>query len=189
MKNNETKDFETNNREKKAVKRFIAFFLCSLSFATVYTQLFFNIVPTPSMRPTVVPGTVTLGKRYRQGTIQRFDIVNIETNSSQALQTKVKPFITLCKRVIGLGGEKVEIIDGKLYINDEYVEESFLPEESKVGNFGPYYVPEGCVLIMGDNRKNSLDSRLLDEPFFDEDAIVSVVYYTVNKQGITYVKA
>ena len=64
------------------------------------------------------------------------------------------------KRIIGLPGEKVQIINGKVYINDSEtpLDDSFVAEVPR-GNFGPYEVPEDSYFVMGDNRNHSRDSR------------------------------
>lgn len=64
----------------------------------------------------------------------------------------------LVKRIIATGGEKVELKDGKLFINDKLVNETFdtMPTYE---NFGPIVVPENNYFVMGDNRANSADSR------------------------------
>lgn len=71
--------------------------------------------------------------------------------------------ISFIKRVIGLPGEHVQIKDGKVYINDVELEESYLNEnvytDSKDGAFTDFVVPEGCVFAMGDNRSQSTDCR------------------------------
>lgn len=91
------------------------------------------------------------------------------------------------KRVIGLPGETVNIVDGKVYINDseEPLDDSFCPETPE-GSFGPYTVPEGCYFMLGDNRNHSMDSRYWQNPFVEEDAIeaeVAVRYWPLNKIG------
>ncbi len=67
------------------------------------------------------------------------------------------------KRVIALPGEHVEIKDGKVYINEEELEENYLQSgvvTDVVGvGFEDFIVPENCVFAMGDNRGHSTDCR------------------------------
>ena len=67
------------------------------------------------------------------------------------------------KRVIGLPGEHIKIEDGKVYINDEVLDEPYLQEGLKTtsldGVFTDIVVPENCVFAMGDNRSKSTDCR------------------------------
>ena len=71
------------------------------------------------------------------------------------------------KRVIALPGEHVQIKDGKVYINDEELQEDYLQEGvvTDVSNtelytgFDDFIVPENCVFAMGDNRTHSTDCR------------------------------
>ncbi|MFN0095207.1 MAG: signal peptidase I [Dehalococcoidia bacterium] len=74
------------------------------------------------------------------------------------LQDPRKPDTDLIKRVIGLPGDTIEIIDGKVYINDYYLEEPYIKRTWHYT--GPRTViPPGHFFVMGDNRDNSLDSR------------------------------
>lgn len=62
------------------------------------------------------------------------------------------------KRVIGLPGDQLEIVDGVLYINGEPVEEPYL-NGMVTEDFDLVQVPENMLFVMGDNRYNSKDSR------------------------------
>ncbi len=67
------------------------------------------------------------------------------------------------KRVIALPGEHVEIKEGKVYINDEvlqedYIQDGIVTDVTGVG-FEDFVVPENCVFAMGDNRNHSQDCR------------------------------
>lgn len=66
------------------------------------------------------------------------------------------------KRVIGLPGEHVKIENGKVYINEKELEETYLQDTvttESTGVFSDLIVPEGCLFVMGDNRSGSDDSR------------------------------
>lgn len=68
------------------------------------------------------------------------------------------------KRVIAQAGDSVDIRNGKLYVNDECLEEAYLDDgmitTKKIGGISyPYTVEEGKVFVVGDNRPVSEDSR------------------------------
>jgi signal peptidase I len=69
------------------------------------------------------------------------------------------------KRIIGLPGETIMVKDGKVYINGEKLEESYIPpefvttEKAFLREDVPYAIPEGYYMVMGDNRGFSSDSR------------------------------
>lgn len=71
------------------------------------------------------------------------------------------PSQSYIKRVVGLPGERVEIIDGKLYINGEQVEEPYLDKDYVSHDSTPTSVEVTAhhYFVMGDNRNNSSDSR------------------------------
>ena len=70
------------------------------------------------------------------------------------------PSKSYIKRVVGLPGEEVNVENGKLYINGTQVDEPYLdPEYLSQDTTGPTRVREHFYYVMGDNRRNSSDSR------------------------------
>jgi signal peptidase I len=138
-------------------------------------------VPTGSMENTIMPGDDLLGLRiaYLFSEPERGDIVIFKYPDDES-----QKFI---KRIIGLPGDEVVIEDGKIYINgsEEPLEEPYLKEEW-VRNTGPYdfVVPDGCYLVMGDNRNDSWDSRYWDNTYVTEDELIGkaeFIYYPFNR--------
>lgn len=125
------------------------------------------VISSESMENTIMTGDRIFGNRlaYLFDDPERFDIVIFKYPDDESQR-----FI---KRVIGLPGETVEIREGKVYINgsDTPLDDSFTPE-TPVGNFGPYTVPEGCYFMLGDNRNNSRDSRMWDNPYVKKEKIL-----------------
>lgn len=140
------------------------------------------VIPSSSMENTIQVGDQIFGNRlaYLLGDPQRGDIVIFRYPDNEE-----ELFI---KRVIGLPGEKVQIVDGKVYINDsaEPLEEDYL-KEVPVGDFGPYDVPEDCYFMMGDNRNWSKDSRYWENTYVERDEILAEAilrYWPLNKFGV-----
>ena len=99
-----------------------------------------------SMYPTVDNGEVLIINRFIEP--KHGDIVNIWSDILEK---------DLCKRVIGLEGDTIEIVDGVVYRNGEELDEPFNEDTST--NMEEFTVGKDEVFVMGDNRNNSTDSR------------------------------
>ncbi len=90
---------------------------------------------------------------YRFEPIQRGDVVVFWYPLD-----RTKSFI---KRVVGLGGETVEIRQGAVYVNGIVVPEPYVPRQYEdLSDFGPVRVPKDSYFVMGDHRISSNDSRV-----------------------------
>ncbi len=66
---------------------------------------------------------------------------------------------TLVKRVVGVPGDRVEVRDGRVFVDGRFLEESHDVVYGPGRDLGPTIIPEGKLLVLGDNRPNSLDGR------------------------------
>jgi len=65
----------------------------------------------------------------------------------------------LIKRIVAVAGDEVRVNNGKLFINGLEQDEPFTAEDAAY-EFGPVRVPEGSLLVLGDNRNHSLDGHI-----------------------------
>ena len=169
---NEFEERQKNPPKKSALREILDYvIMIVVVVAGVYLLTEFIIInariPTSSMEETIGVGDRIFGSRlaYKKSDPERFDIVIFKFPDDES-----KLYI---KRVIGLPGDTVVILDGKVYINgsSEPLDDSFCPE-TPLGNFGPYSVPEDSYFMLGDNRNYSADSRFWENTFVRRDKIL-----------------
>lgn len=140
-------------------------------------------VPTGSMENTIMPGDNIFGFRlaYLNEGPERGDVIFFPFPDDETQK--------YVKRVIGLPGETVTILDGKIYIDDatEPLEEPYLKEEWVLGT-GPYVfeIPEDGYLCLGDNRNRSADAREWHNPYVTRDKIIGkaiFIYFPFDHWG------
>jgi len=154
-------------------------------------------VPSPSMVPTLLVGDELIGAKFAYGWGKYSSPIGLVPDFSGRLfglapergdvvvfRLPRDPGVTYVKRVVGLPGERVQLRQGRLYINDElvprralgrwggdtlYVETLPGGREHKILEISDaqpdddtpvFVVPAGHFFMMGDNRDNSVDSRI-----------------------------
>ncbi len=137
-------------------------------------------IPSESMVPTLEVGDRVLANKfiYRFTEPERGDIVVFESVDENDDQT-------LIKRVVGVAGDKIRMRKGTLYVNNDPVNEPYL-NQSRLSEqtFGPVWVPEGNIFVMGDNRGNSADSRVFGPlPLENLEGEAFVRFWPVTKIG------
>jgi len=140
-------------------------------------------IPTGSMMLTINPGDHLIVNRlpyyYRDPVRGEIAVFKFQGEN-------------LIKRIIGTPGDSIDILNNSIYVNDKQLEEfSYLKDLDSTYKFSdsnitfPYKVPEGYYFVMGDNRKNSKDSRYFGpiprESIFAKGGLR---IYPLNKIGI-----
>ncbi len=172
---------ENTNKVKKEAIEWIKSILLAIAIAMFIKTFIFNttyvlgnsMYPTLHERDRLFANKIPL---YFSGP-DRGDIVVLE-----APDHPNKDYI---KRVIGIGGDTVAIIDGKVYLNGELLEEDYIEKGAYTHVYSENYweVPEGYVFVLGDNREEgaSKDSRYFGcVPLESIKGIANFRYYPFN---------
>lgn len=155
--------------KKREITEYVIVLLAGISLALFVR---FNVgqlimVNGPSMLPTFQHGdfAVTSKHAYKNEKPKVGDVVVVKAD---ALDGK-----KIIKRVVGVEGDTIEVTDGYLYRNGEKIEEDYIKEKI-LGDAEKITVPKNHVFIMGDNRNNSADSRVIG-PVPEEKILGKVV--------------
>lgn len=158
---------------KKPLKDEVISWIKTIAFCVI-VALFINSfiivnadIPTSSMENTIMTGDRIIANRlaYTFSEPERFDIIVFKFPDN--------PSKLYVKRVIGMPGETVELIDGEVYINDKCLAKEGYVKGNDTRDFGPYNVPEDHYFVLGDNREYSIDSRFWDNTYVPEDYVVA----------------
>jgi len=104
-----------------------------------------------SMDPTLQNGELVLVNKlaYKLGKPQQGDVI--------VFHPPIKPTEDYIKRIIGLPGDQVQVISGKVYINGKEIQEDYIAAAPIYS--GSWHVPTDSFFVLGDNRNNSSDSH------------------------------
>lgn len=154
-------DKDKKAMKKKSVGRELLSLLGYLAVVLVITYVIVNFVGVrtevigTSMTPTLADGDQLIVEKvsYYFSEPKRYDIIVFPY-----LEEPDKHYI---KRIIGLPGETVQIIDGYVYINGELLDEHYGNEVMNNAGIAsdPIVLGEDEYFVLGDNRNNSEDSR------------------------------
>ncbi len=153
--------------------------LIAVAIAAVILAFFKPIIiQQQSMEPNFYSGDYIITSRQAYnlfGDPQRGDIIVFDSGTyTEDGQAK-----NLIKRIIGLPGDTVEIMDGEVYLNGEMLTEDYIKEPGLSGEMEAVTVPEGQLFVMGDNRRVSLDSRSGSVGTISQDSIIGKVVVRV----------
>ncbi|WP_093212404.1 signal peptidase I [Sediminibacillus albus] len=167
-----------------AIAGILAFLFRSYLFASY-------VVDGKSMEPTLHDENLIMVNKmvYDLRDIDRFDVIVFHANKKE----------DYVKRVIGTPGDTIEYKDDKLYLNGEKVDEKYLEpfreddgqpltEDFTLNDVtGSRVVPEGQLFVMGDNRRESLDSRYFGFVSIEEVVgKVDVRYWPLSQVGLSF---
>lgn len=144
----------------------IAFWLLLLIAITPFLLAFFVIIYLFFAQPSQIKGSAMLPNYVDGQYYITLKIYNeFERGNTIVFKSPNNPELDNFKRIVGLPGEEIIISDGKVYINENVLEETYLQSgtTTRSGNFlregQKITVPQEQYFVLGDNRDHSLDSR------------------------------
>lgn len=169
-----TTSSENTSRKKTLVREYVEAILIALVLAvfirTFVVQAF--KIPSGSMIPTLLIGDHILVSKFIYGIKNPFTgkvvvpVADPARNDVIVFKYPLNRSQDFIKRVIGLPGDSVQIIDKKVFINGKPLaddkgefNDNIVLSDGPRDNFGPVTVPPHSLFVMGDNRDNSHDSR------------------------------
>lgn len=195
----ETKEIEVSSKSQRTIfQEYIEAFVVAVILAIIIRALFVQAfkIPSGSMYPTLEVGDHILVNKLVYGiripfTDLRWPVFRNPERGDVIVFTfpldRSKDFI---KRVVGVGGDVVEIRNKKVILNGTVVDEtyaklrysdprSYQAFESPRDNLGPVKIPPGYLFVMGDNRDESHDSRFWKfVPLTDVKGKAFLIYYS-----------
>lgn len=172
-------DYMNKEKSKKIIKELLPYIIVIVIVVLVRS---FIITPAmvdgDSMLPNLQNNNVIILNKldYKLNSIKRFDVVVVDYNGEK-----------LIKRVIGLPGEHIEYKDNNLYVNGFVTAENFKHKSThdyKLEMIGYLTIPGDKYFVVGDNRTDSTDSRVLG--LIDKENVlgsVSFRIFPINKIG------
>ena len=110
---------------------------------------------------SMMPSLVDQERIFINKFAYRFGISDISRGDTVVFWFPGDPSKSFIKRVIGVPGDKVEVTDGKVSVNQTVLDEPYVPEAYRDHVSTPLrVVPQGEYFVLGDHRSSSNDSRM-----------------------------
>ena len=146
-------------------------------------------IPSGSMLPTLQIQDRILVEKLSPKISSKSNLTSLKNKiivfnvPEQLVEVGYKSNVALIKRVIGTPGDKIEVKEGNLYLN-EVVQNNIISDKNINYSTGPFIVPEKSLWVMGDNRNNSMDSHIWG--FLPYEKVIGKAifrYWPLNKIG------
>ncbi len=140
--------------------------MVAVVIAMIIKGIFLQTYTIPS--ESMLGGTLRIGGDFLILNRMAYTFSEPENGDVVIFEYPLEPHKDFIKRVVGIPGDKLKLVDKVLYVNGVAVDEPYkltngqmsLSEEMTTkDNFSEFTVPEGKYFVMGDNRDNSYDSR------------------------------
>ena len=183
---------ETKSKMREYIEAIVIAILIAFFIRTFIIQAF--KIPSGSMKPTLQIGDHILVTKFIYGVkipLIRKDLIPVADPKRGDIVVFIYPVDRskdFVKRVVGVGGDTIEIRDKQIYINGQpykdsygvYTDDTLYPEVAQPrDNFGPVTVPQGSIFVMGDNRNESSDSRISELGMVDVRCVIGKVLLVV----------
>jgi signal peptidase I len=200
-KENSSPKTTTGDKTKPRVQEYIEVIIIAILIAVVIRAFVVQAykIPSQSMVPTLLVGDHLLVCKFLYGVkipVLRRTIIPVgqpKRGDIVVFQYPMDRSKDYIKRVIGVEGDKIEIKNKQLFINDRlypddhavHSDPNFYPAVVQPrDNYGPVVVPEGALFVMGDNRDASYDSRywgFVEQKDLEGKALV--IYWSWNSEN------
>ncbi len=165
----EVKEVRQKSVFREYAEAIVIALLLALFIRTFVVQAF--KIPSGSMIPTLLVGDHILVNKFSYGVKNPFSgatwigLGDPHRHDVIVFKYPKNPSQDFIKRVVGVAGDRIEIVNKQVYVNGEkFLEPHAVNLEPEIlstprDNVGPIVVPPGSLFVMGDNRDNSHDSR------------------------------
>ena len=118
-----------------------------------------SMLPTLQIQDKILVEKITTKINFKDNLFNLKDNIVVFKPPETLIKAGYDSDIALIKRVIGIPGDKIEIKDGNLYVND-VKQNRFITDKDINYSMAPTIVPMKNLWVMGDNRNNSMDSHI-----------------------------